>query len=529
MRRFSSYGPVNHKLHYYVSREELIAKAHSRLIGLNPHEGGHYITAWAPRQTGKTSAMIQLVSILKKDPRFDVIAVNLENLKNETTVGSVIETIAEEIGQGLNKPFNTIKSQKQFQKMFHRDALDKPLILVLDEFDALPEKTINALVTAFRSIYNINLYEQDKPAGQKSYRLHAVALVGVRSVLGIENEKGSPFNVQQSLHISNLTYDEVKEMFRWYKKESGQDVEERVVEQLFYETGGQAGLVSWFGELLTDTYNQDKSKTITMEDFEAVYAAALNILPNNNILNIISKAKQEPYNDTVLELFKTDKKIKFTYDDTNLNYLYMNGVIDTDKIDRDYYAKFASPFVQKRLFNYFANELFREMGQLVEPFQTLDDTITESHLNIRNLAGRYQQYLAKNRKWLLEDVPRRKDLRIYEAIYHFNFYSFVGDFLKSWNGRVIPEFPTGNGKIDLVIELGALRYGIELKSYSTERDYKDALAQAAKYGKQLGLAEISLLFFVEKIDPKSRNKYEQDHKDTASGVTVKPVFVETGN
>ena len=39
--------------------------------------------------------------------------------------------------------------------------------------------------------------------------------------------------------------------------------------------------------------------------FEGVYAAALNLLPNNNILNLISKAKQEPYKSLVLELFQT--------------------------------------------------------------------------------------------------------------------------------------------------------------------------------------------------------------------------------
>ncbi|MCP4214368.1 MAG: hypothetical protein GY765_06910, partial [bacterium] len=349
-------------------------------------------------------------------------------------------------------------------------------------------------------------------------------------VLGIENEKGSPFNIQQSLHISNLTYDEVTEMFRWYEKESGQKIDDNVIKQLFYETGGQPGLISWFGELLTDTYNEDKSKTIDMKHFDAVYAAALNVLPNNNILNIISKAKQEPYKGTVLQLFKTDKKIEFTYGDPALNFLYMNGVIDKEKTEGNkYYVKFASPFVQKSLFNYFANDLFKDMGQLVEPFQDLEDTITDDHLDVYNLAKRYQTYLVKNKKWLLTDVPRRKDLRIYEAVYHFSFYSYLNEFLKPWKGRVIPEFPTGNGKIDLLIEYGNLKYGVELKSYSTERDYKESLQQAAEYGKQLKLSEISLVFFIEKINSQSRKKYERHYIDTETGVIVKPVFVETGN
>ena len=55
---------------------------------------------------------------------------------------------------------------------------------------------------------------------------------------------------------------------------------------------GQPGLIGWFGELLTETYNKH-NPTITMRDFEITFAAAVDALPNNNILNIISKARQE--------------------------------------------------------------------------------------------------------------------------------------------------------------------------------------------------------------------------------------------
>jgi hypothetical protein len=65
MRRFSSYGPINTKLHYYAPRKELIAGAITQLMGENPSEGGHYITVWAPRQTGKTGSCRKFSSNLK--------------------------------------------------------------------------------------------------------------------------------------------------------------------------------------------------------------------------------------------------------------------------------------------------------------------------------------------------------------------------------------------------------------------------------------------------------------------------------
>lgn len=528
MRRFSSYGPIDTEQHYYVPREASIEKAYHQLTGYDPRRGGHYFTVWAPRQAGKTWVMQQILHKLRDKKQFDVLKINLEILKDRKNPADIFEIIAKEIGEGLGKTFTGIDSQDKFQDIFLKDVLQKPLILILDEFDAIIEEGITAVVSAFRNIYIQRLDEVHLPTEQKSYLLHGLALIGVRSVLGVENDTGSPFNVQRSLKIPNLTYEEVEEMFKWYEKDSGQKVEGEVIRELFYETVGQPGLVGWFGELLTETYNKDKSKPIGMRNFEIAYSAALNVLPNNNILNIISKAKKEPYIETVLELFNTEQKMPFSYRKPRLNYLYMNGVIDKEEVNEsEYYVRFASPFVQRCLFDYFSSDIFRQMGRLFDPFANLDDTITDTHLDIRGLGKRYETYLAENRHWLLEDVPKRKDLRIYEAVFHFNFYSYIAEFLRSRGGRVVPEFPTGNGKIDLLITYAGRRYGIEVKSYASEWDYKEALKQAARYGKQLNMTGIYLAIFVEKIDPQNRKKFEADYVDQETGVTVMPLFINT--
>jgi hypothetical protein len=530
MRTFSSYGPLDKDEHYYAPRKELTERAYTLLTGENPAKGGHYITVWAPRQTGKSWLMQQILFRLQEDPRFDVLKLNLEDQKDKTDTNQILRSIANKIRKDLGKPPVDIGNQEDFQEIFNKSMLDKPLVLILDEFDALEEKAINTLVSAFRNIYNVRMDELNKPVEQKKYRLHGAALIGVRTVLGVENVKGSPFNVQRSLHIPNLAYDEVKDLFLWYERESGQKIEPDAIDKLYYKTNGQPGLTCWFGELLTETYNKQKDKPLTAMNFEEVYAVAVQALPNNNILNIISKAKQEPYKQIVLELFKTDEKIKFKYDDTNINYLYMNGVIDQEK-DRasQYYIKFPCQFVQERLFNYFSNELFRYMGRLYEPFENLDEVITETYLDIPNLAKLYRKYIKKNRDWLFKDAPRRSDMRIFEAVFHFNFYSYLDDFLRRSGGRVIPEFPTGNGKIDLIISYKDRKYGIELKSFTDKAGYKEALDKAARYGKKLGLTEIYLVFFVEYADEESIKKYEADYLEKESGVTVKPIFIETGN
>ncbi len=213
-----------------------------------------------------------------------------------------------------------------------------------------------------------------------------------------------------------------------------------------------------------------------METFDKAYAAATKVLPNNNILNIISKAKQALYQEVVLEFFKVDRKVPFTFDDPQLSYLYTNGVIDYEvTADNNYYVRFASPFVQKRLFNYFAHDLFRHLGGL-----------------------------------------------------HFNLYMYLSRFLESYGGRVTPEFPTGNGKLDLLVQYTGQRYGLEVKSFSEQTEYQRSLRQAAEYGRQLGLTTITLLLFIETVDDQNRQKFEVPYQAQATGVLVTPIFVATG-
>lgn len=533
MRRFNSYGPINNKLHYYAPRKELIDMAYTQLMGENPAEGGHYITVWAPRQCGKTWVMQQILFQLQKNSRFDVLKINLEHLKEVEDASTIIGSIAEEIGEGLNKDFTGINTKTQFQKIFKKGVLDKPLILILDEFDALAEIGINAIVSAFRNIYIKRLDEMDKPTEQKTYLLHGVALIGVRSVLGIENVKGSPFNVQRSVHIPNLTFEEVRGMFQWYEKESRQKITPEVLETLYEETRGQPGLTCWLGELLTEGFEDyiiDETRPIEIKDFNIVTTAATVALPNNNILNLISKAKKEHNKTFLLEMFQTGEKLEFTFDDPTINDLYMNGLVDKE-LDPDgrYYLRFSCPLVQKRIFNYFSNTYFRQMGQLLAPFTKLDNIITDTDLNIPNLMKLYQTYLEKNNEWLFKSAPRRNDMRIYEAVYHFNLFSYLDSFLKNQGGKVFPEFPTGNGKIDLILTYGKNRYGIELKSFTNEREYRDSLKKAARYGEQLQLPEIYLVSFVEYMDQETRKEYETDYADKTTGVTVIPIFVTTGN
>jgi len=533
MKKFSSYGPVDKDIHFYSPRKQLINKTYDQLIGDNPLKGGSYITVWAPRQSGKTWVMQQVLSEIKKNNEFECGIITLQSAKNETTDEGILSIFTQKLSDWFDKDFPEIATWKEFSKLFTKKFFSRPLILIIDEFDALQEDFINKFANQFRDMYLSRQNEESKQSQNKKCLLHGLALVGVRSVLGIENVTGSPFNIQRSVHIPNLSFKEVDTIFKWYEKDSGQKIEQNVIDKIYYEFRGQPGLTCWFGELITEGNHDfvvNPQTSISMDIFNEAYLAAISILPNNNILNIISKAKQKPYVEMVLELFKTDHKIDFTYDDSNLNFLYMNGVIDKEKVNKKvYYVKFTCPFIQKRLFNFFSREFFSYMGKLVEPFENTSELVANNHINIQKLIKRYEKYLKKNRQWLLKNAPKRKDLRIFEAVYHFNLFMYLYKFLSPKNAEIYPEFPTGNGKIDIIINYGNCSYGIELKSFSDESSYHEALKKASNYGIQLGLKEITIVFFIEYIDDANREKYQTEYYDNKNNVKVLPIFVETGN
>jgi len=534
MRKFSSYGPILTEYEYYAPRTELIQRAYDELLGEQPEVTGHYITVWAPRQTGKSWVTNQVLHRLQAEqPDFDVVKLHLQRLGDQDTEVGVYQSIIAQISRELNYTLPAPETQEEFVAAFSREVLPKPLILILDEFDALHQNPLYGVVAAFRDMYNVRRQEADKTTAEKTYLLHGVALIGVRSVLGVENDSGSPFNVQRSVHIPNLTEDEVRGMFEWYEEESGQKFAPGVIQRIYYEMRGQPGLTCWLGELLTETDNRHAPE-ITMKDFESTYSKAVNVLPNNNIINIVSKAKKLEYRPVVLEMFQTADKLVFRYDDPVTNFLYMNGVVDRETIEeggqQNYYLRFPNPFIQKRLFNFFAHELYRNLQRLYDPLLDLSNIMTATMLNIPAVLRIYEAYLHENRSWLLKDAPRRKtDDRIYEAVYHFNLYMYLSKFMYTYRSSVLPEFPTGNGKIDLLITHGGTAYGLEVKSFVNRAEYDHALVQTAKYAHELSMQEIWLALFIEVIDDNNRQKLEKPYVDPTYGVTVYPHFVTIGS
>jgi len=425
MRHFHSYGPVDCEDHFCVQRHELVKRCTQQLIG-NPRKGGHYFTIWASRQNGKTWLMREVKKKLAANQNTDFIIGDMSVqgviLKDEEPADAFLSDVPLLMLETFDLKIETLTDWKAFRRIFSKKngLFDQPVILFIDEFDSLPAKVIDLLVTLFRDMY----------LKRDNYLLHGLALIGVRAVLGVGSDRGSPFNVQRALHVPNFTQEEVNDLCEQYQEESGQKISPEVVEQVYTSTCGQPGLVCWFGELLTEKYNPGQALTIQSEHWQDVYVRALNIEWNNTVLNLVKKA-QGRYNRYVLELFsKAD--LKFTLDADWCNYLYLNGIIDSEETtepsgQKAFVCRFASPFIQLRLYNALTYNLIDDHtpALALDPLDELEDVFEGAELNVTALLRRYKNYLARLKAgginpW--QNQPRRKDLHQTEAVGHFHLY-----------------------------------------------------------------------------------------------------------
>lgn len=523
MRHFHSYGPVNCKAHFCVERRELIEACTEQLIGSPDEVGGHYFTIWAPRQTGKTWLMQQSKKEIESrhSDQFIVATMSMQGVimkdddQDETFFAKVPRLILEAFKLKIEAP----RDWESFTGLFLRDEgpFDRPVILFIDEFDSLPRSVIDRMVTLFRDMY----------LKRDNYLLHGLALIGVRAGLGVESDRGSPFNVQRSLHVPNFSEDEVVDLFRQYQEESDQKVEPEVVAEVYRVTCGQPGLVCWFGELLTEKYNPGGNQVIHIAAWKDVYRSALSRELNNTVLNLVKKARGN-YQVQVMELFaKSD--IPFTLDADWCNYLYLNGIIDVETITskkgvKTDICRLSSPFVQERLYKALTTDLIGDHMPIpaLDLLDDLADVFREDALDLPALLERYKAYLERLmikgiNPW--KEQLRRSDLHLREAVGHFHLYAW----LQAAVGRrcvISPEFPTGNGKVDLLLRCGNKQGIIEVKSFVDLHELEWSQQQAAGYAASLGMDYVVIALFVPSKDKKVLQKLSSESNIEGVRVTI---------
>ena len=255
-RFFCTEGPIKPERHYHVpplGRIDLDGVL--RLIGQ-----WRYLVLHAPRQTGKTTALLALRDALNAGGECHCVYVNVEigqAARDDVTAAmrAILDRLAVEaertLGDGLlagiwPAALATAGGLGALLKALTlwAEAAPKPLVLLIDEVDSLVGDTLIALLRQLRNGY------PDRPRRYPQ----SVILCGVRDVRDYRIQStreqavvtgGSAFNVKAaSLRLGDFSYDEVRRLLAQHTAATGQRWEEEAERRLWSLTNGQPWLVN---------------------------------------------------------------------------------------------------------------------------------------------------------------------------------------------------------------------------------------------------------------------------------------------
>ena len=473
MRIFNTSGPCDPARHYTVMRERLVAQGEVLVAG------GRFFTIFAPRQAGKTT-YFQLLFRQLAHQGYAPVWVSFEGLKH-----APVEKFYKVLGHDLQREVAGAGSQSSttltdpIDLQFYLEQLQtqiKALVLVIDEFESVPDVVLSDLLHTLRKIYHRKEY----------YALHSLILVGVSTLAELVVSSSSPFNIVDQLQIPYFTLAEVQELIGQHVQETGQIFTPEVIQAVYTNTQGQPGLVNGLCQHLVDVMVPDRTQAVTMVVFYPTLKHFLTERFDKNILNVVQKARTKK--DFMVNLLFGEAAIPFTVNDPEIAYLYANGVVD----NVDGYVQLPAPLYSKALITAFRPYSNGETQEYVSAYDTFSEYVSADGLNLNAILLRYGEYVQR-RGFHAFDTEQLK-----EAAWHYSLDGFINFFIQQLGGDTLVEVPTGRGRTDILILYQGHRYIIETKVFVSQTQYQHGKQQLADYLTSEGLNEGFYVVFSQK-------------------------------
>lgn len=443
---FNTAGPIIPEDHYFIpSKERMDWDELNELI-----ENKRYFILHAPRQTGKTTAMLELMHELNEDDKYTALYINIEGAQTaRSNVNSGISTVCSVLA-GAAKVY--LQETRLWDWYYQNDKIinendrlknmiahwsqinEKPIVLFIDEIDALIGDTLVSVLRQLRAGYN----QRPKAFPQ------SVILCGVRDIKdyrihlssGDIITGGSAFNIKaESLTIGNFTYDEIKNLFLQHTQETGQRFDDRIWDELWEDTEGQPWLVNALGYEMTykDKEARDPKVDITLEKYFAAREGLIQSRATH--LDQLTDKLKEPRVHNVIEAILSGKDLHENFPMDDITYLEDLGLIK------------ARPQIQ------ISNRIYREVipREITWPIQVMLSHPTawyvtqDNHLDMNKLLGAFQQFFRENSEaWF-------KSMDFLEAGPLLLMMAFLQRVVNG-GGRINREYAVGSKRMDLFIE-----------------------------------------------------------------------------
>ena len=444
MRFFNTAGPVNAEDHYTIPPlERLDLDAVLMLI-----QQKKYFVLHAPRQTGKTSALLALMEELNGSGSYRCVYVNVETGQSAredvgAAMRAIIGQMASEAEYVLNDPtpgkmwLDTLDSfgpHAALQQFLSRwaAAAAKPLVLLIDEIDALIGDTLLAVLRQLRAGY---------PQRPRRYP-QSVILCGVRDVRDYRIKSsaentiiagGSAFNIRaESLRLGDFSPDEVQTLLTQHTEETGQVWTDEARAAVWELTLGQPWLVNAlaYEACFGNDAGHDRSQPVT--------AAAIRdareqlILRRETHLDQLTDKLQEERVRRVVEPILSGAQSAESIPADDLQYVRDLGLIRSRGVE------IANPIYQE--------VIPRDLIWTTQEFFTQEAAwyVEDGELQVARLLAAFQEFFREHSEHWVERFRYR------EAGPQLLLQAFLQRIVNS-GGRIEREYGLGRMRTDLLI------------------------------------------------------------------------------
>ena len=504
---FNIAGPCNNKSHYMVPVLKKI-KEIERLV-----EYGQYFVIHAPRQTGKTTLIKELVNFYNAQGNYYALYCSLESVQVFTDPKEGIPEILSNLKKSI------ILSQLPVKDNFANDLneaststlltialarysalLDKPLIIFIDEIDGLQNGT---LITFLRQLRDGYITRPEIPF------VHSIALVGMRNIRDYKTKlredqltlgSASPFNIiSDALVIKNFSISEVEDLYAQHTQATGQLFGKPVIAKIVEQTDGQPWLVNAIArEIVQNMLDDDYTKEITVE---LVEQAIQNIIlrRDTHIDSLLDKLK-EPRVRQIIEPIILGKTNEIDILNDDYQYCLDLGLIkDTNRIlqpaNRIYgevIIRTLSYNTQYQLYSQIPNKWIDHLGQI----------------DMTGLLKGFQQFWRENSDIWIEKYDYK------EAAPHLILHAFLQRIING-GGSILREYAAGRERMDLCVVFQNNKYPIELKIRYSKSVVQEGLVQLSNYMTTLGETTGWLVIF-DRTEKRNWNRkifWKTEHPD----------------
>ena len=519
MRFFNTSGPVVAADHYCIPPLERLNLADVRRLIRDKR----YFVLHAPRQTGKTSALLALRDLLNAEDDYRCVYVNIEGGQAaREDVEQVIRTILGELASRARSVDDEFLDEVWFDILAKygphaalREALTrwaesapKPLVLLIDEIDSLIGDSLLSVLRQLRAGYDL------RPAGFPQ----SVVLCGVRDVRDYrihstaENALiagGSAFNVRaRSLRLGDFSQEEVIALLNQHTEETGQVFTADALETVRTQTQGQPYLVNALADetCFHDGDTADRLRPITADDILEAQEQLI-LRRETHLDQLADKLKEDRVRRVVEPLLSGAEERRFV--DRDLEYVRDLGLVAQDRP-----VRIANPI--------YAEVVPRELTWVIqEEFEqeTAWYVNADGSLNVVKLMTEFQTFFREHSEHWVTRFQYR------EAGPQLLLQAFLQRIVNS-GGRIEREYGLGRGRTDLLIlwpqgdQTRKVAVECKLLHKSLEQTIAEGMEQTAEYMDRCDAEAGHLVIFDRREGRRWKDKILHFRRTSISGVEV---------